>query len=145
MADEFNSRVKALCAPHCWDRAQPARTAHAKDHERLANEIYRLAELDQLFTFVVYPGDPGTNNASEQLLRGAAQSRKLDRTSESERGCHRRSVITSVMESLRKHLGTLTMQSATQTVKQWLTKRRSIFSSQLTKARRLRKLNCSPG
>ena len=56
-----------------------------------------------------------------------------------------RSVITSVMESLRKHLGTLTMQTATQTVKQWLTKRRSVFSNQITKARRLHKLNFSPG
>jgi hypothetical protein len=104
-----------------------------------------LAELDQLFTFVVYPEVPGTNNASEQLLRGAAQSRKLDRTSKSDRGCHRRSVITSVMESLRKHLGTLTMQAATEMAKRWLANGRSVFSSQLAKARRLHKLNFSPG
>lgn len=145
LADEFNNQVRSLCAPHCWNREQPARTAHAQDHERLANEIYRLAELDQLFTFVVHPEVPGTNNASERLLRGAAQSRKLDRTSKSDHGCHRRSVITSVMESLRKHLGTLTMQAATETVKQWIINNRSVFSSQLTKARRLYKLNFSPG
>jgi len=144
-ANEFNNQARALCVPHCWNRAQPARTAHAKDHERLANEIYRLAELDQLFTFVVHPEVPGTNNSSEQLLRGAAQSRKLDRTSKSDHGCRRRSVITSVLESLRKHLGTLTLQAATDTVKQWLTTGRSVFTSQLNKAKRLHKLNFSPG
>ena len=145
LADEFNSQARTLCAPHCWDRAQPARTAFAKDHERLANEIYRLAELDRLFDFVAYPEVPGTNNASEQLLRGAAQSRKLARTSKSDCGCRRRSVITSVMESLRKHLGTLTMQAAAEAMKQWLTNGHSVFAKQLTEARRLQKLNFSPG
>lgn len=145
LADEFNSQVRTLCAPRCWDCAQRARTAHAKDHERLANEIYRLAELDRLFAFVAYPEVPGTNNASEQLLRGAAQSRKLARTSKSDCGCRRRSVITSVMESLRKHLGTLTMQDAAEAMKQWLTNGHSVFAKQLTEARRLQKLNVSPG
>lgn len=145
LADELNQRVKALCAPHCWDRVQPARTAHAQDHERLANEIYRLAELDELFTFVIHLEVPGTNNASEQALRGAAQSRKLDRTSKSSKGCHRRSVITSVLESLRKHLKTLTLESATAAAKQWLQTGRSLFTNQLTKARRLHRVNFSPG
>ena len=145
LADDLNTRVKNLCAPHCWKRVQPARTAHAQDHERLANEIYRLAEVDELFTFVIHLEVPGTNNASEQLLRGAAQSRKLDRTSKSSQGCHRRSVITSVMESLRKQLKILTMEAVTGIVKQWMKTGKSTFARQLTKARRLHKLNFSPG
>ena len=108
-------------------------------------DIYRLAELDRLFTFAAYPEVPGTNNASEQLLRGAAQSRKLARTSKSDCGCRRRSVITSVMESLRKHLGTLTMQGAAEAMKQWLTNGHSVFAKQPTEARRLQKLNFCPG
>lgn len=145
LAGKLQERVQNLCYPSCWGRTQLARTAHAKDHELLANEIYRLAEFDELFTFVIYPEVPGTNNESEQRLRGAAQCRKLNRTSKTSKGAHRRSVITTVLESLRKNLGGLSLASVTAAVKQWLATGRSVFARQLAKARRFRQAGLSPG
>ena len=103
----------------------------------MAHEIFRLTELDQLFTFLLHPEVPAHNNASEQTLRGPAQCRKLDRTSKTQHGCRRRSVITSYLETLSKQ-GQKTLSAITQTIQHLLQTGRSVLADQLEKARQSR-------
>jgi hypothetical protein len=68
------------------------------------DELIRLAMAEKLFTFVLDPEVEPTNNRSERQLRGAALDRKAGRTSKTAAGAQRRSVIVSVLESLRANL-----------------------------------------
>jgi hypothetical protein len=82
------------------DETKPADEAE-KDFLNLTHEIVRLMSDDELFTFVIYPEADGTNNISERQLRAPAQDRVTGRTNKTERGARRRTVITSVLDSLR--------------------------------------------
>jgi hypothetical protein len=53
----------------------------------------------------------GTNNEAERTLRGAAQARKTGRTNKTQRGARRQTVLTSVLESLRRQLACFTLSS----------------------------------
>ena len=84
-------------------------------------------EAQELFTFVLHPAVPGTNNESERTLRDAANDRKTGRTSKTIRGARRRTVLTSVLESLRLSLPTFTLTHVLEEVTTWLTSGRSRF------------------
>jgi len=83
----------------------------------------------QLFTFVtaapvetprgeVVPV-AGTNNEAERALRSAAMDRKTGRTSKTRRGARRRTVVLSVLESLRQHLSTFTLSNVIDEILRW--------------------------
>ena len=59
---------------------------------RLVNELFRLLGQDELFTFVLDPTVPSTNNISERELRKSATARKTGRTSKTIHGARRRGV-----------------------------------------------------
>ena len=84
-------------------------------------------EAEELFTFVTHPAVPGTNNESERTLRDAANDRKTGRTSKTIRGARRRTVLTSVLESLRLSLPSFTLAHVLEEVTTWLTSGRSRF------------------
>ncbi len=67
--------------------------------------------VDELFTFVIHPEADGTNNISERQLHGPAQDRVTGQTNKTERGARRRTVITSVLDSLRAHVPKLTLKT----------------------------------
>jgi hypothetical protein len=136
LADEFNRRVRDLCHPHCWGCRRAPRAPHARDFRNLANELYRLAEADELFTFVRDLAVEPTNNVSERKLRGPAQDRKAGRTSRSAQGARRRSVISSVLESLRQNLREFRLSTVLPEVLRWLRTGRSLFTRQLQALRR---------
>lgn len=136
LADEFNGRVRDVCHPHCWGRRAAPRTPHAQDFQNLANELYRLAEADELFTFVRDLAVAPTNNVSERKLRGPALDRKAGRTSRSDRGARRRSVISSVLESLRQNLPEFRLCTVVHEVLRWRRTGRSLFARQLDALRR---------
>lgn len=138
LAEEFNVRVRNLCHPHCWGSRRTPRTPHARDFRNLANELYRLAEADELFTFVRDLAVEPTNNVSERKLRGPAQDRKAGRTSRSHRGARRRSIISSVLESLRQNLPDFRLSAMLSEVLRWLRTGRSLFARQLQALRRQR-------
>jgi hypothetical protein len=71
---------------------------------------------------------PGTNNESERTLRSAAQARDTGRTSKTVPGARRRTVIVSVLESLRQYLSTYTLSSVIEEVRRWLEAGRSCFA-----------------
>ena len=84
-------------------------------------------EAEELFTFVTHPAVPGTNNESERTLRDAANDRKTGRTSKTLCGARRRTVLTSVLESLRLSLPDFTLAHVLEEVTDWLTSGRSRF------------------
>ena len=119
-----------LCGERFTDQTSPA-TAAEHDFVNLVNELLRLMEAEELFTFVTHPAVPGTNNESERTLRDAANDRKTGRTSKTLRGARRRTVLTSVLESLRLSLPTFTLTHVLEEVTAWLTSGRSRFQQLL--------------
>jgi transposase len=133
----LEKRVFALCAP-VWAAELPPSDGPADDYRRLCNELLRLLWTDQLFTFVtaapvarpngeVSPVS-GTNNEAERTLRSAAEARNTGRTNKTVPGARRRTVIVSVLESLRQHLSTFTLSSVILEVQQWSEVGRSCFA-----------------
>ena len=64
---------------------------------------------------------------SERLLRGAAQDRKVGRTSKTPAGAQRRSVIVSILETLRANLAEFTFASVVTEVGRWLEEGESLL------------------
>lgn len=100
---------------------------------KLQNEL--LSCLDNLFVFVEHPEVEATNNRSERQARGQAQARKASRTSKTERGAKRRSIITSVLGSLQQCLAEFSIDSVLEEVGRWCSTGISRFRSQLPNPR----------
>jgi len=121
-----------------WEAQLPPTEGPADDYRLLCEEIMRLLLADQLFTFVTaepvaQPNGntmtvPGTNNESERTLRSAAQARVTGRTSKTVPGARRRTVIVSVLESLRTHLPSFTLSAVIEEVGHWFETGQSCFS-----------------
>ena len=71
---------------------------------------------------------PGTNNESERTLRSAAEARNTGRSNKTVRGARCRTVIVSVLESLRQYLSTCTLSSVLAEIRHWLKAGRSCFA-----------------
>ena len=129
---ELEGRLAALCLryeqPITPDMKQP-------EHEfaNLVNELGRLLLAEELFTFVLVEGVEPTNNLMERQLRSPAGDRNAGRTNKTKTGAHRRSVIVSVLESLRANLETFTLANVLMEVKCWMEKGISLFAEQWQK------------
>lgn len=127
---ELEGRLASLCQPYLRET-----TAQMKPHERdftnLVNELSRLLMSNELFTFVLVEGVDPTNNLSERILRNPALDRKTGRTSKTEAGARRRSILVSVLESLRVNLATFSLASVLDEVKRWMSEGISRFAKQL--------------
>lgn len=122
----LEQELRALCAARAQDEGAPASEAEA-DYLRLVKELLRLLEAEELFTFVIHPEVPATNNEAERGLRDSAQDRDIGRTNKTVPGARRRTVTTSVLESLRLYLPEFTLRSVLEEVKGWLSSGRSRF------------------
>ena len=126
---ELEGRLCELCQP--YDRApMPDLKPHERDFSNLVNELIRLLLAEELFTFVLEPEVEPTNNRMERQLRSPAQDRKAGRTSQTSTGAHRRSVIVSVLESLRANLETFSLASVLAEVRHWMNEGISLFARQ---------------
>lgn len=127
------SRVPELVDAICdctGDRFADTRTPSdeaERDFFNLTHEIVRLMGDDELFTYAIHPEADGTNNESERSLRQAAQDRRTGQTNKTERGARRRTVITSVLDSLRVHLPNLTLQAVQAEIERWRQEGMSCF------------------
>jgi transposase len=126
---ELEGRLCELCQPY-WHESSADRKPHQRDFTNLVNELVRLMSAEELFTFVLHPEVEGTNNISERLLRGPALDRKAGRTNKTPAGAHRRSVIVSVLESLRANLATFSLASVLAEAARWMKKGLSLFGRQ---------------
>lgn len=113
--------VDEVC--HCTGARFADATTPTDDVERdffnLTHEIVRLLGDDELLTYAIHPEADGTNNISERQLRQSAQDRLTSQTNKTERGARRRTVITSVLDSLRWQLPTLTLKAAQEELQRW--------------------------
>jgi hypothetical protein len=133
----LDDAILELCGP-MWTAELPPGEGPEDDYRRLCNELMRVMLAKQLFTFVTAEpveqpnGEtlevPGTNNESERTLRSPAQARDTRRTDKAVRGVRRRTVIVSVLESLRKYLSTYTLSSVIEEVGRWCETGRSCFA-----------------
>ena len=103
---------------------------HERDFANLIDELLRLLLDGELFTFVLVPGVDGTNNIAERIIRGSVQDRKAGRTNKTASGAQRRSVIVSVLESLRVNLETFNLTTVLQEVGRWMKEGISLFARQ---------------
>ena len=111
-----------------------------RDSINLAREIVRLMSANELFTFVKVPGVSGTNNESERTLRDPAQDR---RTKQASRSARRRTILASVLESLRTRLPQIDLKMGLNEVAAWASSALSRFG-QAVKALGLTPLEHSP-
>jgi transposase len=123
---ELEDRLCKLCAPYQGlDRRGMKR--RDRDFSKLVDELMRLLLAEELFTFVLDPGVESTNNSSERRLRGPAQDRKAGRTNKTASGARRRSVILSVLESVRANLPEFNLRTVLAEVGRWMSEGISLF------------------
>ncbi len=127
--DDLSSRLLDVCVRR-RETTTPQMTPHEREFANLVEEIQRLLLAEELFTFVLVPEVEATNNLSERNLRGSAQDRKANRTNKTANGAHRRSVIVSVLESLRVNLEKFCLTTVLAEVTRWMEKGVSLFAEQ---------------
>jgi hypothetical protein len=127
---ELNQAIRNLCRTRYQDKSTSDDEVE-EDFRRLANEIMRLMLVDELFTFVTTEGVDGNNNASERQLRDDAMARKTGRTSKTPQGAKRRSIISSVLQSIGKQLESFTLERVILEIKAWMHRGRSNFREQV--------------
>jgi transposase len=129
---ELEGRLCDLLQP--YTRAtKPDMPPHERDFTNLVTELGRLLMAEELFTFVLAPEVEATNNISERILRSPAQDRKAGRTNKTAGGAHRRSVIVSVLESLRANLERFSLSTVLEEIGRWMKEGVSLFAKQWQK------------
>ena len=89
-----------------------------------------IKNLDDLFVFVTSLAEP-TSNHAERGLRSTSRARNNYQTSKTKKGAKRRSVITSVLTSLKQNLPSFTLKDITDEVMKWEFTGKSLFQIQL--------------
>jgi transposase len=112
---ELENRLFDLCRPYERE-VNEATPADERDFQNLMKELLERMLDGELFTFVLYPEVE------------AALDRKTGRTSKTAAGAHRRSVIVSVLESLRVNLEEFTLSSVVAEVVRWMEEGLSRFA-----------------
>lgn len=116
-----------LLAKYCSDQPEQPLETFDKDFQNLVYELIRLMSEEELFTFVLHPQASGTNNEAERSLRGAAMDRRTGRTSKTARGARRRSILSSVFESLQLHLESMSLDTIVNEILTWNETGESLF------------------
>jgi transposase len=126
---ELEGRLCELLLPHPLETTAEM-APHERDFTNLVNELGRLVMAEELFTFVLEPAVEATNNLSERNLRSPAQDRKAGRTNKTAKGAHRRSVIVSVLQSLRANLAKFNLKAVLEETGRWMKAGLSLFAEQ---------------
>ena len=144
---ELDDAIVELCGAS-WSAELPKSDGPEDDFRLLCNELMKLMLREELFTFVTAApvtkpnGETqpvaGTNNESERELRDPGICRETGRTNKTLNGCKRRTVIESVLESLRCYLEKFSLQEVIKETQHWLDTGQSCF------ARLLKKLDLKP-
>jgi hypothetical protein len=127
---ELEQRLEALCSRRSDELSDQA-PADERDFVNLQKALMRMRGEQELFTFVLVPEVEPTNNRSERTFRFTAQMRHANQTSKSQWGAQRRSILTSVLLSLRQYLRDFTLEAVVQEVSRWRRTGESLFRAQL--------------
>lgn len=131
--DVLSDQLCDLVRPHHAHRRTPT-TDSERDFANLVAGLLRLLGDDELFTFVLHPEAGGTNNEAERTLRQPALDRRTGRTNKTPAGARRRTILVSVLESLRLYLPEFTLPNVLAEVGGWLQRGASPFQHLLTTA-----------
>jgi transposase len=102
---------------------------------RLQNEL--VNGLESLFVFVEHPEVEATNNRSERNVRREAEIRKGGRTSKSDNGAKRRSIIMTVLATLNTRFDKFTLDKLLTEVGCWIDVGLSMFQLELINLQRI--------
>jgi len=138
-ACELQEMIRSLCTRQGETIVKDVTDDHEATFIRLQNEL--VDNLACLFVFVEHPEVEPTNNRSEHNVRREAEIRKGGRTSKTPNGAKRRSVIMTVLASLRTRFEKFTLENLISEVQRWFKQGRSIFESELAE---LQKANAPP-
>ncbi len=127
---DLEGELLTLCAKRYADDSTAGDEVE-NDYRRLCNELTRLVLIEELFVFVTEAEVDGNNNASERQLREDALARKTGRTSKTAAGAKRRSIISSVLQSIGKQLEKFSLESVIEEIKSWSARGQSCFAGQL--------------
>jgi transposase len=126
---ELEGRLCEVLLPHPLETT-PEMPPHERDFTNLVNELGRLVMAEELFTFVLEREVEATNNGMERELRHPALERKAGRTNKTAPGAHRRSVIVSVLQSLRANLENFSLTTVLAEIGHWMQEGISLFAKQ---------------
>jgi hypothetical protein len=122
-------RLARLLLPH-MEATDGNATVAEQEFTALANEIGTLLMAEELFTFVLHPEVDPTNNLTEREERPSTQDRKAGRTNKTTKGARRRSVIMSVLHSLRVNMEDFKLVSVVKEIEKWMKEGISLFTKQ---------------
>ncbi len=126
---DLQEKIRSLCTRHDETIDEDTMPDREATFIRLQNEL--VDNVDCLFVFVEHPQVEPTNNRSERNVRCEAEIRKGGRTSKSKDGAKRRSIIMTVLMSLRTRFTKFTLNTLLTEVKQWTEQGVSIFEREL--------------
>ena len=128
-AEQLKARIINLCAL-CAQPIDPLKTSTDEaTFIRLQNELVK--GIESLFVFVEHPEVEATNNRSERNIRREAEIRKGGRTSKSDNGAHRRSIIMTVLATLNTRFEKFTLNKLLAEVERWIEVGLSVFQVEL--------------
>lgn len=104
----LQKRLRKLCARHA-EKIPADACDDLRDFLNLQKRMIKY--MDSLFTFVLYPKVEPTNNRAEQGFRKTAKARNNYQTSKTVRGARRRSVLASVLTTLRQNLPAFSLET----------------------------------
>jgi len=126
---DLQENIRSLCTRHGETIDEDTMPDREATFIRLQNEL--VDNVDCLFVFVEHPQVEPTNNRSERNVRCEAEIRKGGRTSKSKDGARRRSIIMTVLMSLRTRFTKFTLNTLLMEVEQWIEQGVSIFEKEL--------------
>lgn len=126
---DLQAQIESLCTDYGQPIDEETMSVHTATFIRLQNEL--VDNLDCLFVFVEHPEVEPTNNRSERNVRREAEIRKGGRTSKTEAGAQRRSIIMTVLMSLRTRFKRFTLDDLLTEVQTWIEQGVSVFDKEL--------------
>lgn len=140
---ELDDAILALCLDMWCLELPPLQESAENDYRLLCNELMKLMLDRHLFAFVTTKAAespngeiveaPGTNNEAERSLRTSAQARDTGRTNKTLHGARRRTIIVSVIDSLRLYLSEFSLKDVIAEIERWRQAGQSCFEKLLNR------------
>lgn len=127
--DILQARLRQLCGRAHETIDAETMLSHEQSFIRLQHEL--INGMDALFVFVAHPQVESTNNRSERNLRREAEVRKGGRTSKTQPGAQRRSIIMTVLATLNTRFERFTLEHLLDELARWAQLGRSRFQAEL--------------
>jgi transposase len=125
----LQARLRQLCSRAHETIDPETMPTHEQSLIRLQHEL--INGIDALFVFVTNPQVEPTNNRSERNLRREAEVRKGGRTSKTQPGAQRRSIIMSVLATLNTRFERFTLEHLLDELARWAQLGLSRFQTEL--------------